>query len=79
MREATIITAYFEIVSKHTSSEYDAWIQNTLSLTDLMIIFTEAKFVGKFLKLRKHATNRTKSHPSWHMERADVLNTEIIY
>ena len=59
-REATIITAYFEIASKHTSSDYDAWIQNMLSLTDPMIIFTEAKFVDKFRKLRKHATDRTR-------------------
>jgi len=55
-----VVTAYFEIDSKHSLSEYDAWIQNMLSLTDPMIIFTEEQFVDKFLLLRSHAANQTK-------------------
>ena len=59
-REATMVTAYFAIESKHTSGEYNAWIQNMLSLMDPMIIFTEPQFVDRFLRLRSHAVHRTK-------------------
>ena len=59
-RMATVVTAYFEIASKHTSAEYDTWMRNMLSLQDPMVIFTEAKFVDRFRVLRKHAGNRTK-------------------
>jgi len=59
-RMATVVTAYFEIASKHTSAEYDTWMRNMLSLQDPMVIFTEEKFVDRFRQLRKHAGNRTK-------------------
>ena len=43
-RVATVVTAYFEIASKHTSGEYDAWMQNMLSLQDPMVIFRFRKY-----------------------------------
>ena len=35
---STIVTAYFDIKSKYSSSVYDTWMANMLSLQDLMII-----------------------------------------
>ena len=57
---ATLVTAYFEIDSKHTSRDYDIWMKNMFSLTDPMVIFTEEKFVTQFLALRSHAANKTR-------------------
>ena len=40
---ATIVTAYFKIPSKHTSEEYIQWMENFLTLKDCMVIFTHVE------------------------------------
>jgi hypothetical protein len=47
-----IVTAYFQIKSKHSSSDYDKWMQNILSLKDCMVIFCEADMVETILRYR---------------------------
>eukprot|EP00939_MAST-03C_sp_MAST-3C-sp1_P002910 g2910.t1 len=55
----TIVTAYFDIPSKYSSKEYDAWMTNMLSLQDPMVIYTTADIVPKIERLRAHAMDRT--------------------
>jgi hypothetical protein len=57
--DATIVTAYFEFHSKHTSSEFIKWMKNMLSLQDPMIIFTTEDKEDMFYRMREHALNRT--------------------
>ena len=57
--KVTIVTAYYELPSKHSSTEYDGWILNTMSLKDAMVIFTAPGMEAKFKSLRAHALNRT--------------------
>jgi hypothetical protein len=56
----TIVTAYFNIESKHPHSSYLQWMENMLSLQDPMIIYTTSEMVSTFKKLRRHALGRTK-------------------
>ena len=56
---STIVTAYFEFPSKHSSKEYDAWMANMLSLQDAMVIYTTADMVPKIERLRAHAIDHT--------------------
>jgi len=58
--DITIVTAYFKISSKHSTSEYKSWMANMLSLTEAMVIFTTLDMKEDILKLRSHARNRTK-------------------
>jgi hypothetical protein len=59
----TIVTAYFEIPSKHSSKEYDAWMANMLSLQDPMVIYTTADLVPTIERLRANAMDRTRIVP----------------
>jgi hypothetical protein len=61
--ESTIVTAYFEIPSKHSSGEYKRWITNMLSLQDAMVIYTTPDMVDTFRGLRKHASTLTHIVP----------------
>lgn len=36
---ATIVTAYYDVPSKHPMQQYEAWFQNILAATDPMVIF----------------------------------------
>lgn len=56
---SSIVTGYFRIPSKHSSSKYDSWMKNMLSLQDPMIVFTQAEMVDKIRGFRQHALNRT--------------------
>jgi len=38
---ATIVTAYYDLKSKHPREQYEAWIQNMIKATDPMIIFVD--------------------------------------
>ena len=44
--DATIVTAYYMIRSKHSHEEYLAWMSNMLTLTDCMVIFTQEELSG---------------------------------
>jgi galactoside 2-L-fucosyltransferase 1/2 len=59
MGDATIVTAYFEFASKHSSEEYSSWMKNMLSLQDPMVIFTSADKEDEIYRMRAHALNRT--------------------
>jgi galactoside 2-L-fucosyltransferase 1/2 len=56
----TIVTAYFEMNSKHAKSKYNTWMKNMLSFQDAMVIFTSPDLVSKMESLRAHAMDRTK-------------------
>jgi hypothetical protein len=56
---STIVTAYYQIPSKHSPDRYVNWMENMLSLQDPMVIFTQPNFVDQISELRSHATNRT--------------------
>ena len=43
---ATIVTAYYKMRSKHSHEEYVSWMSNMLTFTDCMVIFTEENLVG---------------------------------
>jgi hypothetical protein len=60
----TIVTAYFDTKSKHSSAEYKQWMSNMLSLQDGMVIFTTPDMVSMITQLRKHALHLTKVVPT---------------
>ena len=43
---ATIVTAYYKMRSKHSHEEYVSWMSNMLTFRDCMVIFTEENLVG---------------------------------
>ena len=55
----TLVSAYFEIPSKHTSMEYDTWSSNFLSLDESMVIFTSASLIASIQTRRRHMTGKT--------------------
>ncbi|KAL7526673.1 hypothetical protein ACHAWF_001869 [Thalassiosira exigua] len=55
----TIVSAYFRISSKHSSAQYDEWMQNFLGLKDNMVIFTSEDMLAKVSLFRKHARGQT--------------------
>ena len=50
--EATIVTAYFRMTSKHSHDEYLAWMRNMLSLRDCVVVFTQSDLVDTIKSLR---------------------------
>ena len=66
---STIVTAYFEIPSKHSSKEYDTWMANMLSLQDAMVIYTTSDMVDTIRDKRKHALALTHIVP---MQLSDI-------
>lgn len=57
--QSTIVTAYFDIPSKHRKAEYLNWMQNILSLKDAMVIFTTIDMVPTVKNLRFNASDKT--------------------
>jgi hypothetical protein len=55
----TMVTAYFQIRSKRTTSHYLKWMTNMLSLQDCMIIMTTSSMVKPTKDLRQHAMDGT--------------------
>merc|ERR1719357_449892 len=49
---ATIISAFYHIKSKHSYDEYLTWMINFLSLTDCMVIFTQPDMVSTIKSMR---------------------------
>lgn len=58
----TIVTAYYELESKHSNKNYRTWIDNFLSLDDPMVIFTSASLVPLLSEGRAkyNASHKTK-------------------
>lgn len=58
---ATIVTAYYDIKSKHPAEQYKSWFENLLGATDPMIIFLEPNetawipWIPWFQERRHHA------------------------
>ena len=42
---ATIVTAYFQINSKHSHQEYLGWMSNMLTFSDCLVVFTESHLI----------------------------------
>eukprot|EP00561_Arcocellulus_cornucervis_P004263 CAMPEP_0185821162 /NCGR_PEP_ID=MMETSP1322-20130828/24781_1 /TAXON_ID=265543 /ORGANISM="Minutocellus polymorphus, Strain RCC2270" /LENGTH=263 /DNA_ID=CAMNT_0028518523 /DNA_START=51 /DNA_END=839 /DNA_ORIENTATION=- len=61
---ATLVTAYFNIISKHPAIEYDKWAENILSMQDAMVIFTTPDLISRIKLRRAHAINRTRIVPT---------------
>lgn len=51
----TVVTAYFMVRSKHSSQNYDEWMQNFLSILDNVVVFTETQMVKRIALMRRHA------------------------
>lgn len=56
---STVVTAYFEIPSKHSSETYLEWMQNFLSMDDTMVIFTTPDMITVMKPFREHKANKT--------------------
>ena len=50
--EATIVTAYFRMVSKHSHDEYLTWMRNMLTLRDCVVVFTQSDLVDTIRSIR---------------------------
>mmetsp|Transcript_18990 Transcript_18990/g.31494 ORF Transcript_18990/g.31494 Transcript_18990/m.31494 type:complete len:491 (+) Transcript_18990:148-1620(+) len=57
--KGTVVTAYFEISSKHKVQDYLAWMSYMLSIDDPMVVFTTPEWVDRVKGFRTHAANRT--------------------
>lgn len=58
----TIVSAYFRLSSKHSSSSYDAWMKNFLSVQDSMVLFlsgSDRALIDQVWQMRQHALDRT--------------------
>ncbi|CAB9500599.1 Bacterial protein of unknown function (HtrL_YibB) [Seminavis robusta] len=55
----TVVTAYFQVKSKHSSNNYAKWMKNMLSLEDPMVIFLSPALIPEIKELRQHALDRT--------------------
>ena len=57
--KGTIVTAYFQLNSKHPVEQYLKWMTRMLSLPDPMVIFTSADLVPLFTRMRAGKLERT--------------------
>ena len=57
--EGTVVTAYFEIPSKHSKKHYVQWMTHMLAIDDPVIVFTTSDWADIIRSLRSHAMNRT--------------------
>ena len=55
----TVVTAYFEIPSKHPTTYYTQWMEHMLAIDDPLVVFTTSDWVGRIMSFRSHATSRT--------------------
>jgi hypothetical protein len=62
-RGSTLVTAYFNIASKHSHDRYMRWIETMMSVQDNMVIFTSPDLVDTLMLLRKDATEYTRIVP----------------
>jgi Bacterial protein of unknown function (HtrL_YibB) len=61
--KGTVVTAYFEIPSKHSPNHYLEWMTYMLAISDPMIIFTTSDWVEKIMRFRNHAKTLTRIIP----------------
>jgi len=57
---ATVVTAYFKTASKHSQDNYNSWMQNFLSMDDVMVIFTSTDLVQWIRSHRQSKLHRTQ-------------------
>lgn len=55
----TMVTAYFSIPSKFTSSQYLQWMSNFLSVQDCMVIFTSSDMLDTIREFRAASLTKT--------------------
>ena len=56
----TIVTAYFDVPSKHSNKQYYSWMQNFFSLKDAMVVFTSPNLYPIVANMRKDHMHRTQ-------------------
>jgi len=59
VEETTLVTAYFNIPSKHTHTEYLTWMSKLMTLRNAMVIFTTKDMVPVIYKMRKNQMEKT--------------------
>lgn len=55
----TIVTAYFNVKSKHKAESYNQWMKNFFSLQDCMVVYCDTASAPQVLKLRKSQLQKT--------------------
>jgi hypothetical protein len=55
----TVVTAYFQVRSKHKDNDYLKWMKNFLSIQDCMVVLTSSSMVETIKGLRQHAVDGT--------------------
>lgn len=50
--DLTLVSAYYQIKSKHSNTEYLSWLRNILLLNKSLVFFTNKKFMPMLKKLR---------------------------
>lgn len=58
--KTTIVTAYFDVPSKHSRKQYYSWMQNFFSLKDAMVVFTSPDLYPVIANMRKDHMRRTQ-------------------
>merc|ERR1711907_742243 len=58
-RWSTVVTAWFAMKSKFNGSTYETWMNNMLSMSDAMVIFTDASSYAMINRKRKGFRNST--------------------
>ena len=58
----TIVSAYYPMDSKHSSTKYNTWMRNFFAMTDLMVVFTSSAFYPtvKSIIESQNATDRVE-------------------
>lgn len=51
----TVVSSYFDLDAKHSKLQYLNWMQNFLSISDNMVVFTQSDMVDRIKEMRKHA------------------------
>jgi Bacterial protein of unknown function (HtrL_YibB) len=61
--KGTVVTAYFDIPSKHSPHYYLEWMSYMLAISDPIVIFTTSDWEEKIMHFRNHAKTLTKIIP----------------
>jgi hypothetical protein len=79
---ATVVTAYYDLSSKHPRHQYEEWIQNMIKATDPMIIFIDPtsdyfNWWPMIEKHRQHAPTLLVSLPFRNLTMSTVFSDEF--
>ena len=54
---ATLVTAFFPIPSKHSLTTYEQWLKNLISLKDPLVLFTTTEWAEKLKMIRRGSSS----------------------